>query len=47
MSIFKKFADYRNYRRTVRELASLDNHQLRDIGVSRFEIRGIARNQVL
>ncbi len=47
MSIFKKIAEYRKYRRTVRDLASLDNHQLRDIGISRYEIQGIARNQVL
>jgi len=47
MSFFKKIAEYRNYRRTVRELASLDNHQLRDIGVTRLDIRDIARTQSL
>ena len=47
MSLFKKIADYANYRRTVRELAALDSHQLKDIGLSRMDIRAIARTQSL
>ena len=47
MSFFQKIAEYRTYRRTVRELAMLDNHQLKDIGLSRLDIRAVARTQSL
>lgn len=47
MTILKKIADYANYRRTVRELAALDSAQLKDIGISRLDIRAIARTQSL
>jgi uncharacterized protein YjiS (DUF1127 family) len=32
------------YQQTVRELASLDNRQLNDLGISRTDIQRIARN---
>ena len=42
----KAFADYRLYRRTVAELATLSNRELNDLGVSRFAIRQIAHDSV-
>ena len=41
--MFKKIVQYANYRRTVRELAALDNAQLRDAGIFRGDIKAIAR----
>ena len=32
------------YQQTVRELASLDNRQLSDLGINRTDIQRIARN---
>jgi uncharacterized protein YjiS (DUF1127 family) len=43
MTILQKLANFAAYRRTVRELAALDNAQLRDIGITRHEIRALAR----
>ena len=43
MTILQKLANYAAYRRTVRELASLDNATLKDIGITRHEIRALAR----
>jgi uncharacterized protein YjiS (DUF1127 family) len=42
MSIFKKLASYAQYHRTIRELSNLDANRLRDIGISRQDIRAIA-----
>jgi uncharacterized protein YjiS (DUF1127 family) len=41
--MFKKLAQYANYRRTVRELAYLDEDQLRDVGIYRTDIKAVAR----
>jgi uncharacterized protein YjiS (DUF1127 family) len=43
--MFKKIAQYVNYRRTVRELAALDNVQLIDVGIYRGDIKAIARGK--
>lgn len=43
MTILRKIANYAQYRRTVRELNQLDNAQLRDVGLSRFDIKSVAR----
>lgn len=33
------------YNQTVRELSSLDNRQLNDLGITRADIHDLARNQ--
>ncbi|QIG66040.1 hypothetical protein phiOC_p398 [Ochrobactrum phage vB_OspM_OC] len=35
---------YKKYRRTVQELERLTDRELSDIGISRYDIRDIARN---
>lgn len=47
MNIRQKLAAYAQYQRTVRELAALDNRQLNDLGISRAEIKAVARSQAL
>ena len=42
----KAWTQYRTYRRTLAELESLSNRELRDLGVSRHSIRQIARDSV-
>ena len=39
----KKIAQYAAYQRTVRELNQLTNIQLRDLGITRDDIRTVAR----
>jgi len=43
MNIAKKIADFARYQRTLRELNSLDARQLNDLGISRTDIKAIAR----
>jgi uncharacterized protein YjiS (DUF1127 family) len=45
MNIRQKLNQFASYRRTVRELRTLDAHQLADIGISRGEIAAVARAQ--
>lgn len=42
----KAFADYRLYRATLTELASLSDRELADLGLSRFVIRDVAYDSV-
>lgn len=46
MSLFKMarkaWAEYKQYTKTVAELSALSDRELRDLGVSRFDIRNIA-----
>jgi uncharacterized protein YjiS (DUF1127 family) len=46
MDIRKTFRKWSAYQQTVRELASLDNRQLNDLGISRTDINRIARDHV-
>lgn len=43
MNIAKKIADFARYQRTLRELNSLDGRQLNDLGITRGDIKSIAR----
>src|SRR5690606_17661524 len=47
MAIRQKIAKFVAYRRTLRELMALDNAQLRDLGITRGDIRTIARGELL
>jgi uncharacterized protein YjiS (DUF1127 family) len=46
MDIRKTFQKWAAYQQTVRELASLDNRQLNDLGINRTDINRIARDHV-
>lgn len=39
-------ARYRQFSKTVKELTSLSDRELRDLGISRYQIRDIAREAV-
>ncbi|WP_082903852.1 DUF1127 domain-containing protein [Devosia elaeis] len=43
MNIAKKIADFARYQRTLRELNSLDSRQLHDLGITKGDIKSIAR----
>lgn len=43
MSIRQTIARFAAYRRTVRELSELDARSLRDLGITRNDIRAVAR----
>jgi uncharacterized protein YjiS (DUF1127 family) len=43
MNIAKKIADFARYQRTMRELNSLDSRQLNDLGITKGDIKNIAR----
>ncbi len=42
--ILSKIRSYLRYRETVHELSRLSDRELDDLGISRFEIQGIARS---
>ncbi|GLQ57611.1 DUF1127 domain-containing protein [Devosia nitrariae] len=46
MGIRNTLRKWTAYQQTVRELASLDNRQLNDLGISRADINRIARDHV-
>ena len=43
MNIRQKLSQYAAYNRTVRELSQLSNIQLRDLGITRDDIKSVAR----
>jgi uncharacterized protein YjiS (DUF1127 family) len=43
MNIAKKIAQFAQYQRTMRELSALDARQLNDLGITRADIKAIAR----
>ena len=43
MAVFRFFNNWYRYRTMVAELSRLSNDQLRDLGIARGEIYGIAR----
>ena len=42
----KSFADYRLYRKTLGELEGLNNRELADLGLSRFDLRKVAYDSI-
>ena len=47
MDIRKTFKKWAAYQQTVRELAALDNRQLNDLGITRADIKTVARGRAL
>ncbi len=45
--ILSKVRAYMRYRDTVRELSMLSDRELDDLGISRFQIEGIAREHAV
>lgn len=45
-SVGARFARYKTYRRTLSELASLSDMELRDLGLCRSQIRSVAYEHV-
>ena len=43
MNIRQKLSQFAAYQRTVRELSQLTTGQLKDLGISREEIKSVAR----
>lgn len=43
MTIRQKIAQFAQYQRTMRELNALDARQLNDLGITRSDIKNIAR----
>ena len=46
MNIRQKLSQFAAYNRTVRELSQLSNIQLRDLGITREDIKSVARTAV-
>lgn len=46
MNIRQKLSQFAAYSRTVRELSQLSNTQLRDLGITRDDIKVVARTAV-
>lgn len=46
MNIARSFNNWRKYRQTVAELDRMTTRELQDLGISRGEIRHVARNVV-
>jgi uncharacterized protein YjiS (DUF1127 family) len=44
-TILAKIRAYLRYRETIRELSRLSDRELDDLGIARFEIHDIARQQ--
>ena len=47
MTIRQKLAQFAAYQRTVRELSALDGRRLQDLGITRADIKSIARGQAI
>lgn len=43
-SFAQRFQRYRTYRTTLNELQSLSERELTDLGLSRYDVRTVARN---
>ena len=47
MNIRQKIAQYAAYQRTVRELNQLSTSQLRDLGITRTDIKTVAKTAIV
>lgn len=47
MNIRQKIAQFAQYQRTMRELNALDNRQLNDLGITKGDIKNIARGRAV
>lgn len=43
MNLIRSYKNWRRYNQTVRELSRLNNRELDDLGISRFDIEKVAR----
>ena len=43
MNLIRNYRNWRRFRDTVKELSSLSNRELSDLGISRSEIEAVAR----
>jgi len=46
MNMARSFSNWRKYRQTVNELSRMNARELQDLGISRSEIRTVARAAV-
>ena len=46
MNLIRNYRNWRRYRETVSELSRLTNRELHDLGISRSDIRHVARKSV-
>ncbi|TPE49682.1 DUF1127 domain-containing protein [Amaricoccus solimangrovi] len=44
--VFRMIADWRLYRRTLVELETMNDRELADLGLSRYNLRAVAREAV-
>ncbi|HEV7344866.1 MAG TPA: DUF1127 domain-containing protein [Devosia sp.] len=47
MNIRQRLAQFAQYQRTMRELNALDQRQLNDLGITKSDIRNIARGELV
>lgn len=47
MNIRQKIAQFAQYQRTLRELNALDTRQLNDLGITKGDIKNIARGEIV
>lgn len=46
MNVVKSYQNWRSYRNAVTELSGLTNRNLADLGITRADIRAVARQSV-
>jgi uncharacterized protein YjiS (DUF1127 family) len=46
MNLINNYRNWRRYRETVNELSRLSNRELADLGISRYDIRYVARKAI-
>jgi len=46
MNLIRNYRNWRRYRDTVSELSRLSNRELNDLGITRGDIRAVARRSI-